>query len=684
MTFVFDEDEIRKAISVFHPDGSIFEIRLIDGKWNMAGIFRDAETLIDALKNARPHWNANVYMTLNALEDACYDRAHKNCLMERASPTISDNDVMAYEWLLVDVDPVRPAGTSSTNEQVKESRLLARKIYDFLRDRGWCEPVIAHSGNGTHLLYKVGIRITDGKQKTLMQDALKTLDMLFSTSAMKVDTTTFNPSRVCKLYGTVARKGAADSQERPHRMSRILKVPDEIKPTSLGYLQKLTELLPAQEKPAAYNNYSPGSFDMEGFLERHQIAVRERTSWGSGSKWVLEHCPFNEQHTGKDAAVFQSADGKLGFHCFHASCADKRWQDFRALYEPDAYTKQSETAPTPNYVQYKQFDIKPAEDLFNPDADAAEPIWRTTEEIRIRQVPEEEHIKTGIREIDQKMVGLKKGYVTVLSGLRSAGKSSILSQLVIQCREQGLKCALFSGEMNDKQVLKWLTLQAAGRNHVHGTQYERLYYPDDAAAEGISKWLDGYVYVYNNDYGNRFTELAKRLVKIITEKQLDMVLIDNLMALDVEDLDRDQYARQTKFVKALKRMAQALCVHILFVAHPRKSMGYLRMDDISGSGDLSNAADNVLIIHRVDEDFKKLTQQFFGWKANNPLYNADNVVEICKDRDFGSRDVYVPLYFEIETKRMKNDVGEYIHYGWEEGWIPQGAFDVTGDEDLPF
>ena len=113
------------------------------------------------------------------------------------------------------------------------------------------------------------------------------------------------------------------------------------------------------------------------------------------------------------------------------------------------------------------------------------------------------------------------------------------------------------------------------------------------------------------------------------------------------------------------------------------------MDDISGSGDLSNAADNVFIIHRVDEDYKKATQQFFQWKATNPLYQADNVIEICKDRDLGNRDVYVPLYFEPETKRLKNDRAEYVVYGWEEESglkSPSSYVEVTADDDddLPF
>lgn len=686
--FTIDEAEIRKAIAIFHPGGREFEIRLVDGKWNMAGVFNSADTLIDAIHAARIRPGANVYMTLNRLNDACYDRKHRDTFIEYAAPTVSDNDITGYDWLLVDVDPKRPAGTSSTKEQLQASRETAKRIYAWLKERGWYDPIVGHSGNGTHLVYSIGLENTKERAQ-LVQNTLRIINMFFSDDGMDIDLTTYNPSRICKLYGTVARKGA-HTEKRPHRMSKILQIPERIEKNPASYLEELTAQL-QQEKPQAYNGYNPGAFDLQKWIDDHGIEVSEKVSWTGGTKWILDHCPFNPQHNHKDAAIIQTTDGKICYNCFHNSCADKKWHEFRQFYEPDAY--QHEIAPAvPNYMLTKPADFGKVKDDFQ-SAKIVEfedkkdgPVFRTTEEIRARVVPNEAHIMTGIKKVDEQMIGLKKGYVSVLSGLRSAGKSSILSQLVIQCREQGLKCALFSGEMSDKQCLKWLTLQAAGKAHVHGTKYEMVYYPNDDAAEAVSKWLDGFVYIYNNDYGNQFSKIENHLIKVIKEKELDLVLIDNLMALNIEDLDRDLYVRQTKFVRELKRIAEGLNVHILFVAHPRKASGYLRMDDISGSGDLSNAADNVFIIHRVDADYRKLTQQFFMWKSDNPLYKADNVIEICKDRDYGNRDVYVPLYFEKETKRLKNSDGESVHYGWENSFNPADEFlevDIP-EEELPF
>jgi hypothetical protein len=41
------------------------------------------------------------------------------------------------------------------------------------------------------------------------------------------------------------------------------------------------------------------------------------------------------------------------------------------------------------------------------------------------------------------------------------------------------------------------------------------------------------------------------------------------------------------------------------------------------------------------------------------------VLEICKDRDNGTQDKFIPLYFEPESKRLKNEPAEAFSFSWE-------------------
>jgi hypothetical protein len=60
--------------------------------------------------------------------------------------------------------------------------------------------------------------------KVLVERMLKSLSVLFSDGAVKLDTSLFNASRIIKLYGTFARKGA-DMPERPHRRAHLIEIP---------------------------------------------------------------------------------------------------------------------------------------------------------------------------------------------------------------------------------------------------------------------------------------------------------------------------------------------------------------------------------------------------------------------------------------------------------------------------
>ena len=72
----------------------------------------------------------------------------------------------------------------------------------------------------------------------------------------------------------------------------------------------------------------------------------------------------------------------------------------------------------------------------------------------------------------------------------------------------------------------------------------------------------------------------------------------------------------------------------------------------------------------------------FGWKDDNELYRATNVIEIAKDRDGGIQDHFTPLFYEKESKRLKNYVAENKLYGWnkhDDGFVP-----VAEDMELVF
>lgn len=672
---MINENEIRRTLSLLKPDGHLFEVRVIyNSKAVYSGYFKSADDLMAALsRDIRDYANCNIYITLNYLNDECYSRSQRNRFMSKGLATTSDKDVLGYEWIFIDVDPHRTTAVSSSDAQVEKAKVIGNKVYAFMKNLGFYDPICGFSGNGVHLLYRVKIKNSEENVK-LIDNCLKVLDMFFSTDDVQIDLKNFNPARVCKLYGTKAQKGS-DTKERPHRMSRIISAPDEVRINDIQYIEKLAGMLPKEEKPQRYNSYQPTHFDLDEWLDEHGLRYR-KSSYSGGVKYILDECPFDSNHKGKDACIFRATSGAIGFHCFHNSCADKTWRDVRLKYEPDAYEKKQQEYSDRIYAKPKKKpEYKPIQEK------EGEPVFLTAKDILNMPRPPERFVKTGIRDIDQRMRGLKTGYTSVLSGLRASGKSSVISEICLDCVESESKVTVYSGELSPQNFMRWMDLQAAGKAYAEPTQFEGYYNVAKENQEKIAEWLAKNFTLYNNKYGNNFLAVKEQLERKIEADKPDLLILDNLMAFDIRSLSENKFEAQTAFTWSLHEMAQKYDIHIIFVAHPRKAMGFLRLDDVSGTADIGNAVDNAFIIHRVNNDFVRLTKQMFGWKDDDPLYSADNVIEIAKDRDGGLQDYFIPLYYEKESKRLKNSFAENKIYGWNK---QNDGFKSIDQMEIPF
>ena len=688
MNFI-DETEIKKTISVMKPDHQLFEVRVIYGNnnQNLSGYFTDADRLIEGLRHIS-HKNCNVYITLNQIDSACYSRMQRDEFYKSVKTSTKDNEIDGYDWLMIDLDPQRVTGVSSSADELKAAHELGNKIYVALKNLGFEKPICADSGNGVHLLYKICLD-NNAERTELVKRCLQALDMLFSNDVIKIDVSNHNPSRICKLYGTLAQKGS-NTAERPHRMSHITMMPEVLKVTDISYLQKLADMYPEEpEKPQSYNNYSPNKFDLDSWLQKYGMEYKADRRDDGSVKYILEHCPFDESHNGKDAVIFKSASGAIGFHCFHNSCQGKTWKDVRLLKEPNAYERREAVRQERMYHSFNRH-MKPPQRVTHEPTDGS-PVFYTAQNILDMKFPDMTFVKTGINVIDKKMRGLGKGQVSVWSGLRASGKSSIVSEIGLNAVEDGNNVAYFSGELFAKDFMDWMDLQAAGKAYVVETNNEGFYTTPIEVRKKVAKWLEGHFWLYNNDYGNNFREVIQRFEEIIVKNKLDLLILDNLMALDISDLSESKWDAQKEFVLALKAVASKYKIHLAFIAHPRKSMGFLRFDDIAGTADLGNAVDSAFIVHRVNRDFKRYTCEMFGWKEDNEIYKATNVIEIVKDRYGGNQDVFIPLYYEVESKRLKNERSENVIYGWcsdkpEEQLPTLADFTAVEDDlsDFPF
>jgi hypothetical protein len=220
-----DRSEILRALELLAEPSQVVELRLLEVQSQglrmpvtMSGYFDDFELLADS---ACKYGNSakGVYVTLNPVNPALLARASNRLRTAgRNDALTSDADITKRRWLPIDLDPVRPSGISSTDQEHSLAVERAFQVRDAFRRQGWPTPIVGDSGNGAHLLYRVELPTSDGE---LVKRCLQALAGRFDDDQVKIDQLVFNPSRIWKLYGTVSRKGDHVA-DRPHRLARIL------------------------------------------------------------------------------------------------------------------------------------------------------------------------------------------------------------------------------------------------------------------------------------------------------------------------------------------------------------------------------------------------------------------------------------------------------------------------------
>jgi len=173
-------------------------------------------------------------------------------------------------------------------------------------------------------------------------------------------------------------------------------LPDEIYD---GFLDMELKLRPPPKEPAIPYDGNVTGFDVEKYLSYYGVQVWRTKRINEATWYLLERCPFSNDHTDKfsnrgESAVVQSDSGKLTFQCFHLHCADRTWYDFRdATSGNDSLAQFSEGYKKPEKKETKP---KFQRDIPAPAEGQGKPTEKETEKSKSRNLTEE--IRTWISE----------------------------------------------------------------------------------------------------------------------------------------------------------------------------------------------------------------------------------------------------------------------------------------------
>lgn len=342
-----DANEITHALRLWFQAGDVFEVRVLDAvsadyrREHIESGYFDYEhisAVSEALKRLLSF--RGVYVTVNPVNPDLLARAVNRLRPAGRNPTTADTDIVRRRWLLIDCDPRRASGVSSSNAEHESALAKAREIRDGLSSLGWADPIMTDSGNGAQLMYRIDLPADDGELvRRVIGEIAKA-----SSEQVAIDTSVHNPARIWRLPGTMNCKG--DSiPERPHRMARILEEPQDIVPVSRKQMQDIVSYQSEDTQTDAPDDewkHTMPAFDLDSWIAQYCPELGSPQPWKGGRKWIFPVCPFNEAHTNKSAVLIQEPSGAVAFKCHHNGCSGNDWRALRELREPGCYDRREE------------------------------------------------------------------------------------------------------------------------------------------------------------------------------------------------------------------------------------------------------------------------------------------------------------------------------------------------------
>ena len=314
-----------------------------DGSHAWSGTYWDQKAFERDVERAESSGKfKGLYVTLNRP----YWRDVTNRL-ELGVRTTTDADIERITRLPFDFDPVRTEANSDADE-LDAAKQQGWRLVDFLRARGWPEPLQAMSGNGWHLQYRIDIP-ADVETRDILAVIYRGLKLRFDLPEVAFDTSIRNPSRIFRLYGTTARKGE-HTADRPQRVSECwIDEPWEL--VGLDLLEELARELKPLPQPVvprpriplpvdgARGNYQ--TLDVVSWFTSNGHYLRDL---GDGKHAVI--CPWSDEHSEggveTGTVIWEARDSWPKFRCLHAHCDQRRIADVMAFFgDADRFCSES-------------------------------------------------------------------------------------------------------------------------------------------------------------------------------------------------------------------------------------------------------------------------------------------------------------------------------------------------------
>ena len=241
----------------------------------------------------------------------------------------------------------------------------------------------------------------------------------------------------------------------------------------------------------------------------------------------------------------------------------------------------------------------------------------------------------------------RPGEVTIFSGQNFSGKSAMMTQIMLHWirgnSSQTEKVLLVSPEFSPTLNLARIVQQCVGKMPAQ---------INEADVCAVLAWLQGNFLIYDVVGSCEIGDLVAAMRYSNAELGVTSVILDNLTIIKLNGADTNQ--SQAELMTDLVSCARHTNMHITAIAHTRKPQPGEKPDryNIRGAGQLSDLADNVLILERNHRKEEKMADVNLDSEDRAEIRaQSDSRLHVSKQRHGTSWVGIGKLYFNPMSMR---------------------------------
>jgi hypothetical protein len=183
-------DHVHRSLRLLVRPDQVTELRALNGGGGTVSGYFDSGHLADVAAAAAEleYHTSGVYLVANPVTPDRLPARPNATARAGTGDTTQTAHVVGREALLVDFDPVLPGGVSATEAEKGRAGKLAGRVWKHLGRLGWPAPLVADSGNGMHLIYRICLSADDGGLVRRVSSTGRSYHLSMGSSANRTST----------------------------------------------------------------------------------------------------------------------------------------------------------------------------------------------------------------------------------------------------------------------------------------------------------------------------------------------------------------------------------------------------------------------------------------------------------------------------------------------------------------